>query len=254
VRFVELLFSPAEFAALAHRDLSRTTCVVFDVLRATSTMLEALSNGAAAVLPAADIPEALALKQRHPQALLAGERNGVRITATVSGGTEFDLGNSPHEFTRDRVLGRQIIMTTTNGTRALRACAGSHAVLIASFANIQAVSEWICRQPPQHLLLVCSGTGDHASYEDALGAGALADRLAPMLTDWRIDDAVNMVRNLYRAGSADLMETIRYARNGRRLLELPEFAPDVGLCLKLDRLKVVAGMNGEGLILPYPPN
>ena len=96
---INALFSPAEIAALRTRDLSQTVCVVFDVLRATSTLMTALGNGAEAVVPVMDIPEALAWKKRCPDVLLAGEREGMRITAALSGGVEFDLGNSPREFT-----------------------------------------------------------------------------------------------------------------------------------------------------------
>jgi len=95
---LQVLFSPAEFAALPGWDLTRTTCVVFDVLRATSSMTTALFNGADAVYPVAEIPEALAFRKAHPQALLAGERNGVRIRADQTGEVDFDLGNSPRNL------------------------------------------------------------------------------------------------------------------------------------------------------------
>src|SRR5262245_17676042 len=105
---IEVLFSPAEFAALPRQNLGETTCVVFDVLRATSTMLTALANGAQAIIPVAEITEALAIRQRQPDVLLAGEREGLRIRAERTGGVDFDLGNSPREFTASRVQGRTI--------------------------------------------------------------------------------------------------------------------------------------------------
>ena len=129
---LEVTFAPAEFEALKGRDLSRTTCVVFDVLRATSTMALALSNGEEAIIPVAGIAEALRLREEQPAMLLAGERDGVRIPASLAGGVDFDLGNSPREFTRDKVQGKTIVMTTTNGTRALRACAGARRVRYAA--------------------------------------------------------------------------------------------------------------------------
>ena len=122
---LEVLFAPAEFEALGARNLSNTVCVVFDVLRATTSMLTALASGAERVYPVREISDALALRTRLPQsALLAGERHGLRIRAAMTGGTDFDFGNSPREFTADRVAGKSIIMTTTNGTRALHACLG----------------------------------------------------------------------------------------------------------------------------------
>src|ERR1035437_2403057 len=143
---LEVLFAPAEFALLGQRDLSQSVCVVFDVLRATSTMVTALGNGAAAIAPVAEIAEALGIRQRQPEVLLAGERDGVRIEPHLPGGIGFDLGNSPREFTAARVGGKTIAITTTNGTRALRACAPAAAVLLGSFLNLRATAEFIEQQ------------------------------------------------------------------------------------------------------------
>src|SRR5512136_2922474 len=103
---LEVLFAPAEYAVLNERDLRQTVCVVFDVLRATSTMVTALGNGATAIIPVADIPEALAVRVQYPDVLLAGERDGVRIQANLTGSIAFDLGNSPREFPPEVVQGR----------------------------------------------------------------------------------------------------------------------------------------------------
>src|SRR6266496_4628461 len=113
-RSIEVLFSPAESSALAQRDLGRTACVVLDILRATTSMMAALANGAEAIVPVAEISEALAIKEERPEVLLAGERNGLRIRADQTGGVDFDLGNSPREFLADKVRGKTIVMTTTN--------------------------------------------------------------------------------------------------------------------------------------------
>ena len=115
-------------------------CVVFDVLRATSTFVTALHNGAKAIVPVSEISEALAFRRKQPDVLLGGERDGVRIRAAQTGGIDFDLGNSPREYTPEKVRGRTIVSTTTNGTRALRACAGAKTVLAASFLNLTATA------------------------------------------------------------------------------------------------------------------
>src|SRR3972149_2948693 len=129
---IEATFTPAEFEALRRRDLSNAVCVVFDVLRATSTIVTALAHGATAVIPVEHISEALETQRHHPGALLGGERGGLRIGADQTGGVEFDLGNSPREYTNEKVGGKTIIATTTNGTRALRACAGGRVTIAAS--------------------------------------------------------------------------------------------------------------------------
>ena len=171
---IEAILTPAELPALAKRDLRETLCVVFDVLRATSTFVTALHNGAKAIMPVCEISEALAFKIRHENSrtiLLGGERDGVRIRAAQTGGTDFDLGNSPREYTPEKVRGKTIVSTTTNGTRALRACAGAKTVLAASFLNLAATAQFIEKLHPAQVLLVCAGTRENMALEDVLAAG-----------------------------------------------------------------------------------
>src|ERR1044072_1526769 len=155
---LEVILTPAEFGPLRNRDLSQTVCVVFDILRATTSMITALANGAESIIPVEQIGEALEVRRQRPNVLLAGERDGVRIRGNLAGGVEFDLGNSPREFTAEKVQGKTIVMTTTNGTRALRACAAARTVLIGSFLNLRATANWLREHKPLTLVLVCSGT------------------------------------------------------------------------------------------------
>src|SRR3989442_9567203 len=99
---LEVLFAPAEFVVLPRQDLSQTVCVVFDILRATTSMISALANGAEAIIPVGEIGEALELRRQHPDYLLAGERDGVRIRSPLTGGVDFDLGDLPREVTSER--------------------------------------------------------------------------------------------------------------------------------------------------------
>jgi len=179
---IEAILSPAELPALAKRDLRGAACVVFDVLRATSAFVTALHNGAKAIVPVSEIAEALASRRKQPDALLGGERDGVRIRAAQTGGTDFDLGNSPREYTPEKVRGRTIVSTTTNGTRALRACASGKTVLAASLLNLGATAEFIKKLQPAEVLLVCAGTRDEKADEDVLAAGALCELLDVPLT------------------------------------------------------------------------
>lgn len=248
-RTLEVLFTPADFGALARRDLSQATCAVFDVLRATTSLLTALSAGANAVIPAADIPEALAWKARLPEALLAGERDGRRILRNLTGSVDFDFGNSPREFTRERVEGRTLIATTTNGTRALRACAGARTVLAASLRNAAAIAHWILANPAPDCLLVCSGTYEDSSYEDVLGAGAVVDRLWNRLDGVEVLDGARMARLIYLAARPDLVGAMaEHARNGRRLRSLPDLAPDLEVCASEDDLAFVGRLGADGAI------
>jgi 2-phosphosulfolactate phosphatase len=238
-------FTPAEFEVLARTDLSQTTCVVFDILRATSSMITALANGAEQILPVATIEEALAAKAEHPEALLCGERDGLRITAAQTGGPEFDLGNSPREYTAEIVTGKTLISTTTNGTRALRACANAEHTLVASFLNLAATADHLRAAVPENLVLVCSGTYEEAALEDTLAAGALADALWEKYNE--CDDATQAARLIFN--SAPVEETILQAKNAQRLLSLPDLADDISFCLQLDSQNFTAVMDGDGMIL-----
>jgi 2-phosphosulfolactate phosphatase len=244
---LEVLFTPAEFAMLPQRDLTGTVCVVFDVLRATSTIVTALANGAAAVIPVAEIPEALALKRARPELLLGGEREGVRIRANLTGGLEFDFGNSPREFTRERVQGRTIVLTTTNGSRALRSCAAAKEVLASSFLNLRATAEHLQALPPANLLLVCSGTFDQAAFEDVLGAGALADLMWNSFPRDAATDSARMAHQIYLQHRENLMSAMEHSRNGRRLLANPELLDDVAWCLQRDKFRLVAKLEKDAI-------
>ena len=245
---LEALFTPAEFAMLDHRDLSRTTCVVFDILRATTTMVTALANGAKAIIPVAEIDEALEVRRREPAVLLAGERDGLRIRAAQTGSIDFDLGNSPREFTSERVAGRTVVMTTTNGTRALRACANAQSILIGSFLNLSANAKWIQRHKPSNLLIVCSGTIDQAAYEDVLAAGAFCDGLWAGYSAGKVADSAQIARQIYQLAQNDLLGAMRHSRNGRRLSAIPELAGDVPICVQRDTANFVAELSEEGVV------
>jgi 2-phosphosulfolactate phosphatase len=245
---LEVLFTPAEFIALQQRDLTQTVCVVFDVLRTSTTMIVALANGAEAILPVSDIPEALAMKQLDPELMLAGERDGLRITAPQTGSIDFDLGNSPREFTPDKVRGKTIVMTTTNGTRALRACLKAKAVLISSFLNLRATAQALQHESAPHLVIVCAGTGDQAAYEDALAAGALCDLLWPAYARAQVSDSAWMARELYRPAQHNLLDAFSQSRNGRRLLAIPELANDLTVSVRRDVLTSLAALCADGAV------
>jgi 2-phosphosulfolactate phosphatase len=244
---LEVLFTPAEFAALPTRDLSGTVCVVLDVLRATSSMVTALANGAAGIIPVAEISEALALRQKQADLLLAGERNGHRITAAQTGTVDFDFGNSPREFLGKRVADKTIVTTTTNGTRALRSCANAKIVVAASFLNLSLTADFVRRQMAADVLLICSGTYEEAAYEDVLGAGAMCALLKDEFGANQTADSARIAREIYEAASSNLLEAVSRSRNGQRLLSIPELKDDVPFCAQKDIFNVVAVMRG-GLV------
>ena len=152
--------------------------VVVDVLRATTVMVQALAAGCEAIIPCGEIDEAKEVAAGLPPgtALLAGERRGLPIPG-------FDLGNSPGEFTPEVCREKTLVMTTTNGTRAILASLEAERVYIASFTNLRATSDEISvqflKKDHGHAVhIVCAGTEGHISLEDSLLAGALTSQIA----------------------------------------------------------------------------
>jgi len=257
---IEVILTPSELSALAKRNLRDAACVVFDVLRATSTFVTALHNGAKAIVPVSEISEALALRKKQPDVLLGGERDGVRILAP-SGGVDFDLGNSPREYTPEKVRGKTIVSTTTNGTRALRACAGAKTILAASFLNLSATAEFAKKIQPTQVLLVCAGTRENTALEDVLAAGAFCELLSikpltPVLSPLgrgegviQMSDSAETARRAYAQAKSDLAAVVRTSENAQRLLAIPELRDDVSFCLQQDIFPLIAKMGTDGAIL-----
>ena len=177
----------------------------------------------------------------------------MRIEGPLAGGISFDLGNSPREFTEARVKGKTIAMTTTNGTRALRACSPASAVLLGSFLNLRATAHLIESLAPADLLLVCSGTLDQVAYEDLLGAGALCDLVWPSYTGAAVADSAHFARRLYRLEQNGLLGAVSQSRNGRRLLAHPDLRADVPFCLQRDLFGLVAELAKDGAVRIRPP-
>jgi 2-phosphosulfolactate phosphatase len=272
---LEVILSPKELPALAKRDLRDAVCVVFDVLRATSTFVTALHHGAAAIVPVSEIAEALAVRRQQPDVLLGGERDGVKIRAARAGDIDFDLGNSPREYAPERVRGKTIVSTTTNGTRALRACAGAKRVLAASFLNLAATTKCVCDLQAKELLLVCAGTGENIADEDVLAAGAFCELWlnsppmhpgapasrrrvenepkehageTPALPGASANDPVATALDAWRHAKSDLFAAVAEAENARRLLAIPELRDDVAFCLQRDAFHLAAALDADGAI------
>lgn len=207
---VDAVLNPAEIALLAERDLSETECVVFDVLRATSSMVTGLANGVEAIHPVRTIEEALLLKEKYPAAILGGERYGDRIDG-------FDIGNSPFEY--QHLAGRLVITTTTNGTVALRACAAAKRVWVASLLNIHSASAAIAASRPAELLLVCAGTFADFALEDAYAGGVMIDLLRKLgaAADGDLTDSARALAAI-QTSFPTALDALSAARNGRALI------------------------------------
>lgn len=164
---IDVHFTPAEVEPAV---LAEATVVVIDVVRATTTIVEALANGVRAVLPTSSTEEAvkLAASLGREDTLLGGERKGLKIEG-------FDLGNSPLEYVGDEVEGKQVVMTTTNGTPALRAADEAARVLVCAFTNLTAVACSVADDA--HVVVQCAGREGRFCFEDAVCAGHLLLRI-----------------------------------------------------------------------------
>lgn len=234
---LDVILNPAEIALLPTRDLSTTTCVIFDVLRATSSMTTALAHGAAAIYPARTIDEALALKAKLPDAVLGGERHGELIAG-------FEVGNSPFEYC-EAVAGRTIISTTTNGTIALRACEHAERVLVGAILNLAALAEELARTCPPRTLLVCAGTFENFALEDAAAAGMLA----ALFPSAGLTDSAQAALALTKQFTTP-REALLAASNGKVLAAKGRTA-EVDWCAQVSRYNIVGEMVAA-VIRPLP--
>ena len=163
-RKLETCFSPVLFEPEQHAD---AIVVIIDILRATSAICTAFANGAASIIPVAEILEAKNYKSRG--FLVAAERDGYVLDFA-------DFGNSPFNFTREKVEGKTIVYCTTNGTGIIRMAASAFAIVIGSFLNISALTGWIIKQE-KDIVLFCAGWKNRFNLEDTICAGAMAERL-----------------------------------------------------------------------------
>ena len=229
-------------------DLAGSTTIVIDMLRASSTICRALAAGAKCVVPLLEVEEALQLAQQlgRQYVVLGGERGGKIID-------DFDVGNSPSEYTPERVTGKMVLFTTTNGTRALAHAHEAAHVLVGAVVNRASIAGAV-REAPQ-VDLLCAGTDGAVTGEDILAAGAIVDSL---LRDsdprhWELNQAAVAARQQWqqlvaRAAasgqpiSEELASALRDTAGGRNLLEIGHEA-DLDVCAQLDSLTVVPELN-----------
>lgn len=214
---------------LESRDVETAAVVVIDCFRASTSMATALAAGASRIYPFADVGQALAERRKRPGALLAGERNAARIEG-------FDLGNSPSEFTERKVSGREIIMTTTNGTGILTAASRAARVLVGAFVNLKATVEALCGFEGE-VIFAAAGTQGRLAVEDAICAGLMARGLHSA-NGATLDDTATLAFLAAQAPWERLQEAAiggRGAANVRRA----GLESDLRDCLRLDAVPVV---------------
>jgi 2-phosphosulfolactate phosphatase len=234
------------------------TAVIIDILRASSTIITALSNGAERVIPCGTPEEAHHCRLRLPpgSSVLGGERGGVRIDG-------FDYGNSPAEYGASAVSGRTVAFTTTNGTKALLKSLSARDILIGGFLNRHALIERL-EQHRSATHLICAGTDGVITGEDVLFAGAVVDGLVQRASmsmrtqaGWTLNDSAQIAMNYWRHclqenQSLDLTEIIERelmrTRGGRNLVSLG-YESDIARCSCLDTINIVPQFDRAGYCL-----
>jgi 2-phosphosulfolactate phosphatase len=221
--------------------LTNRIIVVIDVLRATSVIIYAMSQGASEIIPLASVEEALQMAKALPRdsALLGGERESGNIPG-------FDLGNSPREYIAEKVKEKKLILTTTNGTKAFHLVSLGREILVGSFFNIGAVAQK-CLGSERDLLIFPSGDEGSFSLEDTVCGGMLID----LITEKRkksisLTNASQCAQILYQRFKGNLLEAFHLSRHGKELIDRG-FEEDLAYCAQIDITSLVPVFR-EGVI------
>ena len=206
-----------------------TTAVVIDVLRATSVMVTAFENGVKEIIPVLTPAEAEEVKEKTGEGILLG---GERHAEIIPG---FDLDNSPFSYMNDKVKGKALVLTTTNGTLAIRSAAGADKVMIASFLNAKAVAEKL--KNDQRISLICSGTNGDYTLEDGLCAGYLID-LIKEDENVELSDFAHLVHSFYLFSKYDIVKAASSAKH-YKILQAKGYVKDLEYCFRMNESELV---------------
>lgn len=231
---VEVCFSPQLFSLY---DVKSANVVVVDVLRATSAICAAFENGVESIIPVPDVY--LALEYRSQGYLAAAERNGKVVPG-------FDFGNSPFAFMQENLKGEKIVLTTTNGTKAIEIAKKAKAVLIGSFLNLGALVKHLTGQN-EDVVVLCAGWKDRYCIEDALFAGALAQGLVDNGFDVNCDSA-NIMMKSWAQAKDDLNEYLMDCSHRKRLGGM-DLTKDVEFCLTVNQSTKIPVLKDDALVL-----
>lgn len=215
------------------------TVIVVDTLRATSTMVTGLARGAAQIIPVETIGQAKSLAAKHPSYLLAGERNCKKIPG-------FHLGNSPSEWLAAPLAGKHIILTTTNGTRAILKAAKADHLLIGSLLNGRACAQQATAHQAD-ITILCSGSRNQFALEDGLTAGHLIHWLGQFAENITLNDFGRALYQAYRASLPHLAHVIAAGHTAQRLMQLG-CQNDLAFCCQLDKFPVAAHFRPPGIV------
>ena len=228
---LEVFMSPGE---VLPGDVNGRVIAVIDVLRASTSIAVALHHGARSVVPVQDADEAIAIAKQFErgEVKLAGERKMLSIPG-------FDMGNSPLEFTADAIGGRTVVISTTNGTRALLALQGARDIVVAAYVNHEAVSAMLrAAARSNDISIVCAGTEGHFSLEDAACAGRYVRSLTQRGASMTVNDAARACALIDEKYGDNIAKIFEDSSHGQALAEAG-FGDDLVACAALDSHPVI---------------
>lgn len=231
-RHIEVCLSPA---LIPHYNVEGSIVIVVDIFRATSSICYGFENGALEIIPVATVEECKSYEGKGY--LLAAERNG----EVVEG---FNFGNSPYSYTKEKVDGKKIVLTTTNGTHAINESKKANTIVIGSFLNLNSICNWL-ETKTENVVLLCSGWKNKFNLEDTLFAGAVVHQLKDKFTHHC--DASIAAEDLYLKAKNNLREYLFKSSHSQRLKEL-NIEDDIQFCLKQNICHVIPVMKNGKLV------
>lgn len=231
---IEVCYTPQAYP-LFHKDDS--IVVVIDIFRATSAIVTAFYNGVSKMIPVATVAEAKEYQSNGY--LAAAERDGEVIEG-------FELGNSPFGYMNNKVKGKTIAISTTNGTQAIEASRKASKIVIGSFLNLDVLCDYLLTQK-KDVILVCAGWKNKFNLEDTLFAGAVISKLSSDSDCTITCDSAIASQHLYKIAKDDLYEFLSHSSHRNRLAKL-DLERDIQYCLTVNQCPVIPIMEGKYLV------
>jgi 2-phosphosulfolactate phosphatase len=233
-KFVEVCFTPHDYDYFKGRF---EIVVVIDVLRATSAICSAFHNGVNSIIPVSTIEEAQSYKDKGY--LVGAERGGEIVEG-------FDFGNSPYSYMKPELKGKDVVLSTTNGTRAINIAKGAEKVVIGSLVNLQALIDWLIEQD-KNVVCLCSGWKDNFNLEDTICGGAICEALLLTGKFTSDDDSSVAAKYLYLSSMDNYMGFLKSSSHRRRLKRL-NLNEDIKYCLTPNQMDVIPILEGDRIV------
>ncbi len=222
---IEVCFTPGEYDYFKGK---HEIVVVIDVLRATTAICAAFDNGIKSIIPVSTLEEALEYKAKGY--LVGAERKGQIVEG-------FDFGNSPYTYMNEKLRGQEVVLTTTNGTKALNIAKSAETVVVGALVNLDALCKWLVKQN-KNTLCLCSGWQDKFNLEDTICAGAISEHLLSTGNYTSNEDSSIAAKYLYLSAVDNYIGFLKASSHRRRLKNL-NLNEDIKYCLTPNQTDVI---------------